>query len=294
MSQSTQARAGTTLNVATPRGQVHVREWPGDGPPIVMMHGFPDDSRIYDRLVPFLAPRRAVAFDFVGQGHSARVDMAALEGRRDDELAAVLDALRLEGATIVAHDASGPVAIDLALDGQNRVGALLLLNTYYGNAPSLQIPEMIRLLADPNFASLADAILADANQRLWLLDYTALRFGDNPNDPNGVGVNAVFPQFFGESGGPNALAAIRSWTAELFGALAAQDKAIAAGKLRALRVPTRLVFGEEDPDLNPGLARHLAGLFTNAQLHLVAAANHWPQWDQPEIVARLIKEPAAA
>jgi 2-hydroxy-6-oxonona-2,4-dienedioate hydrolase len=107
------------------------------------------------------------------------------------------------------------------------------------------------------------------------------RFGDNPNDPNGVGVNAVFPQFFGASGGPNALAAIRSWTAELFGALAAQDTAIAADKLRALRVLTRLVFGEEDPDLNPGLARHLAGLFTNAQLHLVAAANHWPQWDQP-------------
>jgi hypothetical protein len=76
---------------------------------------------------------------------------------------------------------------------------------------------MIRLLADANFASLADAVLADPNQRLWLLGYTARRFGDNPNDPNGVGVNAVFPQFFGDSGGPDALAAIRSWTAELFG-----------------------------------------------------------------------------
>ena len=124
----------------------------------------------------------------------------------------------------MAHDASGPVAIDLALDRQDRVGALLLLNTYYGNAPSLRIPEMIRLLADPNFASLADAIMADPNQRLWLLGYTALRFGDNPNDPNGVGVNAVLPQFFGDSGGPDALTAIRSWTADLFGALAAMNK----------------------------------------------------------------------
>jgi pimeloyl-ACP methyl ester carboxylesterase len=193
----------------------------------------------------------------------------------------------------VAHDASGPVAIDLALERQDRFGALLLLNTYYGNAQSLRIPEMIRLLADPNFASLADAILADPNQRLWLLGYTALRFGDNPNDPQGVGVNAVFPQFFGEAGGPDALAAIRSWTGELFGALVAQDDAIAAGKLRALRVPTRLVFGEDDNYLNPELARHLAGLFTHAQLHLVDAASHWPQWDQPEIVARLIKESTA-
>jgi 2-hydroxy-6-oxonona-2,4-dienedioate hydrolase len=30
------------------------------------MHGFPDDSRIYDRLVPLLSPRRAEAFDFLG------------------------------------------------------------------------------------------------------------------------------------------------------------------------------------------------------------------------------------
>ena len=44
----------------TPNGHVFVREIPGEDPPIVLMHGFPDDHRIYDKLLPRLAPRRAV------------------------------------------------------------------------------------------------------------------------------------------------------------------------------------------------------------------------------------------
>jgi NAD(P)-dependent dehydrogenase (short-subunit alcohol dehydrogenase family) len=52
--------------------------------------------------------------------------------------------------------------------------------------------------------------------------------------------------------------------------------------------------GPADPYLNPDLARHLAGLFRHADLHLVRGASHWPQWDQPELVARLIIQAAAS
>lgn len=41
-------------------GRLHVTDRPGDEPALVLMHGFPDDSRIYDRLVPPLGPRRTV------------------------------------------------------------------------------------------------------------------------------------------------------------------------------------------------------------------------------------------
>jgi pimeloyl-ACP methyl ester carboxylesterase len=36
--------------VNTPNGRVFVSEMPGQDPPIVLMHGFPDDHRIYDGL----------------------------------------------------------------------------------------------------------------------------------------------------------------------------------------------------------------------------------------------------
>jgi hypothetical protein len=76
---------------------------------------------------------------------------------------------------------------------------------------------MIRLLADQNFTPLADAMIDDPDQRLWLLQHTGRRFGLDPLDPQGVG---VISQFFGEAGTPDTLAAILAWTGALFGALA--------------------------------------------------------------------------
>jgi len=61
------------------------------------MHGFPDDSRIYDRVDPLLAPRRVVAVDWLGYGRSDRVEPASLRRRvgNQSELRAVLDSLEL-------------------------------------------------------------------------------------------------------------------------------------------------------------------------------------------------------
>jgi pimeloyl-ACP methyl ester carboxylesterase len=100
---------------------------------------------------------------------------------------------------------------------------------------------------------------------------------------------AVFPQFFGDSDQPDALPAIRAWTAALFGALEAQDMRIARGELSALNIPVTLIFGALDHYLNPDLADHLTALFSKAELHLVQAASHWPQWDQPQVVSRWIR-----
>ncbi len=51
-------------DVETPNGRVFVTGMPGEDPPIVLLHGFPDDHRIYSELLARLSPRRAVAFDF--------------------------------------------------------------------------------------------------------------------------------------------------------------------------------------------------------------------------------------
>jgi len=284
------SRDVTTRQVPAALGSLRVADHPGEEPALVLMHGFPDDSRIYDRLVPVLSPRRAVAFDFLGYGGSGRPPAAALDpAGHPGQLGAVLDELGIETAVLVGHDASGPVAIDYALTAPDRVGQLILLNTYYGHAPALRLPEMIRLLADPQMTPLADALLDDADQRMWLLGHTARQFGADPLDPGSAGMTSVLPQFFGDAGQPGALPAIRAWTAALFGDLDAQDRRIAGGQLASLEVPVRLVFGALDRYLSPDLAVHLAGLFPEAGLHLVDGASHWPQWDQPEAVAELIR-----
>jgi len=282
-----------SMSIPTARGRLHVVDRPGDDQPFVLMHGFPDDSRIYDRLVPLLAPRRVVTFDFLGYGRSDRE--SAPTGQAADhheELASVVTSLGLEEITLVGHDASGPIAIDYAIDHPGRVRHLVLLNTYYGNAPMLRLPEMIRLFADEHFAPLTDALIADPGQRLWLLQHTARQWGAGEVDPNGLEAVSVVPQFFGDADHPDALSAIRTWTAALFTELDRQDTRIATRRLATLDIPVTLVFGDNDEYLSPDLARHLAGYFPRAEVHIIESASHWPQWDRPEVVARLLAEAA--
>jgi haloalkane dehalogenase len=265
-------------------------ETPGPGAAIVLMHGFPDDSRIYNHLIGLLAPERhVVTFDFLGYGASDRPTNSVESASHEDQLAAVIDTLRLARPVLVAHDASGPVAIDYALDHPHDVERLILLNTFYGNAPHLHFPEMIRLLADPELAPLADAMLSDPAQRLWLLQHTATQFGYNPLDLDGLGVTSVVPQFFGDDRNGDALAAIRAWTRDLFSDLAEQDRHIAAGDTARLPVPVTVAFGQLDPYLNPEVAQHVADLFDDTEVHIIDNASHWPQWDQPQAVAQLIR-----
>jgi pimeloyl-ACP methyl ester carboxylesterase len=59
-------------------GSLYVRDFPGSGPAFVLLHGFPDNSYIYDHLIPHLAGagRRTMAFDFLGFGASDKPEGA--------------------------------------------------------------------------------------------------------------------------------------------------------------------------------------------------------------------------
>lgn len=278
------------IKLPTPIGSLNVVDNGTAGPATVLLHGFPDDSHIYDRLIPLLDDRRVVAFDFLGYGGSDRVDQATpVDHRRD--LAALLDELDLQDVTLVGHDASGPVAIEYALAHTGRVRALVLLNTYYGHALSLRLPEMIRLFADPTLTPLADAMTADAGQLLWLLQHTARGFGA-PDElaPDGIEAVSILPQFFGDATNPSALVAVRAWTATLFDDLVRQDGRLGASELARLTTPVTIAFGAEDAYLGPDLAEHLGTMFANARIRTIPNAGHWPQWDKPHEVAKVIRD----
>jgi haloalkane dehalogenase len=277
-------------SVTHEQGSLHVVDYPGEEPPIVLMHGFPDDHRIYDKLLPLLTPRRAVAFDWLGYGRSDRSDAARFSAEdHGSQLGAVLDGLGITRAVLVGHDASGPDAVAFAVAHPERVAHLVLLNTVMGHQPSLQLPEMIRLFADLELTPLADAMVKDEGQRLWLLQHTADRWGLDALDPDGLAIRSVLPQFYGDTDQTDALAGIRAWTADLFDALDTQDRLIHSGALTSLEVPVSIIFGESDRYLNPSLAAEIAALFKDPAFHLVQGASHWPQYDQPENVAELLK-----
>ena len=97
-------------------GHLYACDRPGISPAIVAMHGFPDDSRIYNQLIGPLAPQRVVTFDWMGYGRSSRRDSAKFTATdRQREILAVLDDLGLDQVVLVGHDAAGPEAIDFAV-----------------------------------------------------------------------------------------------------------------------------------------------------------------------------------
>src|SRR5258708_34792992 len=101
------------------RGPYHLyaREYPGEEPAIVLMHGFPDNLHLYDRLLPWLSPsRRVVTFDFLGRGESDKpAGYPYTAANQMSDLDAVMEQLRLHQLVLVAHDASGPPAIHWAM-----------------------------------------------------------------------------------------------------------------------------------------------------------------------------------
>jgi pimeloyl-ACP methyl ester carboxylesterase len=90
--------------------RIYVHDYAGDEPAIVLMHGFPDNLHLYDRLIPYLSPlRRVVTFDFLGWGNSDKpFDYSHTSKNQALELDAVIKQKKLGQVVLVAHDASGP------------------------------------------------------------------------------------------------------------------------------------------------------------------------------------------
>lgn len=118
--------------VPTSRGELYIRDYHGSAPAFVMLHGFPDNLRIFEKVAPLLASagRRVVLFDFLGFGASDKPGKGYSFDQQVGDLLAVVDALNLDTVVPVAHDAGGPAAVNFALRYPRRTAAVALLNSF--------------------------------------------------------------------------------------------------------------------------------------------------------------------
>ena len=122
--------AGFALrDVATSRGPVRARIG-GQGPPLLLLHGYPQSHLMWHAVAPLLAARHTVvATDLAGYGASFRPAAAsdhAAHGKRamaQDQVEAMA-ALGFERFAVAGHDRGGRVAYRMALDHPDRVVAL--------------------------------------------------------------------------------------------------------------------------------------------------------------------------
>jgi pimeloyl-ACP methyl ester carboxylesterase len=120
--------------VATPAGRTHLVEQ-GEGPLVLLLHGFPETWYSWRRQLPALAAAgyHAVAIDIRGHGRSGRpADPAAY--RMLDLVAdnlAVLEALGEREAVVVGHDVGATIAADSVLLRPDVFTAVAMLSVPY-------------------------------------------------------------------------------------------------------------------------------------------------------------------
>jgi haloalkane dehalogenase len=262
--------------------RIYVRDYAGEGPAIVLMHGFPDNLHLYDRLVPYLtsAARRVITFDFLGWGASDKpAHYPYTATNQTGDLDAVIDQLELDSVVLVAHDASGPPAIDWALSHPDRVASLVLLNTYYCAMPTLRPPEAILLYSVPLLRNLARAVTRasdTADRRLYR--WQVGRFIRDPEVRDEL-VPFLYQRF------RSTRPAFWALNNDLLGTILSRTGR--TPRMRAFTRPVRIIFGAADPYLNSGVARRFHKLLPTSELHLLPGARHYVQVDEPELVAQL-------
>jgi haloalkane dehalogenase len=270
------------------RGPYHLsaREYPGEEPPIVLMHGFPDNMHLYDRLLPWLSPsRRVVTFDFLGWGASDKpAGYPYTATNQVGDVDAVIEQLQLQQVVLVAHDASGPPAIDWALGHADRVATLVLLNTYYCAMPTLRAPEAIWLFSTPLVRNVARVVSKLFHNFLFRKMYwwQVGRFMRDAAARDEF-VPLLYQQF---AATPSTQPAFFRLNEDL--PFTVRDRTKRRPQMNAFRRPVRIIFGESDPYLNVGVARRFHELFPTSELFLVPGARHYVQIDEPEQVAQLL------
>jgi haloalkane dehalogenase len=259
--------------------RLYVRDYRGQGPPIVLMHGFPDDQHLYERLIPRLRTRRTIAFDFLGWGRSDKPRGHVYTfAEQERELQAVVSRLDLGRVVAVAHDASGPGAINWALAHRDNVAALVLLNTFYSLMPTINAPEAIRIYSQPEFAPLARAIAGNRRIERWLYFWQVGRFMSDPRVRAHM-LRELWPIFLASQ--PAFVSLNRDLAPAIIANTAREPE------LNSFDRPVRIIFGARDPYLNAGMARRFHELLPTSDLFLLPA-RHYVQVDAPAEVARLI------
>ena len=247
----------------------------GDGPPILLLHGFTGRGSDWARFLPALRRRhRTIVVDLPGHGRSGTPPDPARHGleRTAADLAALLRTLDAVPAAVLGYSMGARVALRLALDHPLVVERLVLESPSAGIAdPAERARRRVRdealgrlveqdgisafvdaWEAQPLFASqagLSPAVRADLRRR---------RLGNRPA----------------------GLAASLRWAGQ--GTMTPLHE-----RLGEIRVPALVIAGGLDP---AGLARAaaIAAAIHGARLATVDEAGHAPHLERPEAFRRLI------
>ena len=263
-----QARqAGGVTAVLERPGARLVYEVAGDGPAVVLIHGFGLDMRMWDPQVGPLADGfRVVRYDCRGFGASGPFDPAVPYTHAGD-LVALLDHLDIGEAVLAGLSFGGRVALQAALADPARVRGLALLDAVLDGVP--WDPESARALDDVAWRVQEAGVRA--GREAWL----------------------AHPLFAAARERPDLAAALAAMVAgypgqHWLGQDPHRETRPPIDVLEGICVPALVAVGERDVpgfrEMSAVLARRIPG----AAYRVVAGAGHMVNMEQPAAINDLL------
>jgi non-heme chloroperoxidase len=238
----------------------------GDGPPLVFIHGWGLDRRIWDYLTLDLPHAyTVVTYDARGYGDSTAPWTGYDLAQASRDLRVLLRTLDLYAATLIGLDIGAAAALHYVLDGGRRAARLILIAPAVRPAsadPNGALPEPLRTWHDdlrrdrPRLAAQVAAVwapMASPQTQAWLRDALL-------------------------AAAPHALL-------HGLGTFAAPDL---PGALGDVALPTLVLHGRQDPVVPLARGAQIAAAIPGARLVVLDAPGHLPMIADPErIVAEL-------
>lgn len=214
--------------------KIYYKDW-GEGPAVVLSHGWPLNSDAWDGQMLFLAQNgyRAIAHDRRGHGRSSQPSSGNDMNRYADDLAELVETLDLRDITLVGHSTGGgEVARYIGRHGTRRVAKAVLI----GAVP----PIMLKTDANPEglpievFDGLRESLASNRSQ--FYRDF-AIPFHGANRDGAEVPESLLDAFWFScmQAGLKNAYECVKAFSETDF----TED-------LKKFDVPTLLLHGEDD------------------------------------------------
>jgi pimeloyl-ACP methyl ester carboxylesterase len=257
----------------------------GDGPLIVLLHGFPEFWYGWRQQIKPLAAAgfRVVAPDMRGYNLSSKPDgVAAYDtGQLTADIRGLIHQRGAQSALLVGHDWGGSVAWATAMNHPEVVERLAILNAAHPRKLSqgLHHPDQLRRSWYFFFFALPELPEAVVHANNWHF------FRHFLHDAHPAFTPEEIDRYVEAWSQPGAATGMINY----YRSSVRQSPKRAEAKLRPTSAPTLVIWGEDDSYLGPELAEPDHDDVPNLdRVERLPDASHWVHHDQPERVTQLL------
>ena len=268
-----------TQEIQTNGTTLHVRVG-GQGPAVVMLHGFADTGDMWAPAAAVLVKHHTVVVpDLRGMGLSAHPDMGYTKKNQAVDIVGVMDALKIDQADLVTHDIGNMVGYALAAQYSARITKWVVIDAPLPGIGNWEEIKQSPLLWHFNFRGPDEERLVAGRERIYLDRF----YNELSADPKKID-EATRQHYAALYARPHAM----HDAFEQFGAFnqdAVDNKALLV-KVGKLAMPVLAVGAEKS--FGTAEADTLRFVATNVTTGIVPGSGHWIMDENPAATTALI------